>query len=120
MARTIPTVPVPTPHLACWPLSFSAETDASDHASAACYRRTKNIRVFAVVVSELKLSNVQRHVFRTDFVERADHAALKDAPKTLNRISVNCADDVLAAVVANDAMRVFVAQLPSRSQIAVA
>lgn len=44
-----------------------AETDASDHASAACYRRSKHIGIEAVVVPELKFRDVQRHVFGTDF-----------------------------------------------------
>ena len=43
---------VPTPIR--WPLSFPSETVASDHVSAACYRRTEDIDVLAIVIPELK------------------------------------------------------------------
>src|ERR1700726_2475107 len=65
----------------CWPLSALAETVTSDHASAACYRGPENIGVVAVVVAKFKLGNVQRQILGANFVERADHAALEDAPK---------------------------------------
>ena len=39
-------------------------------------RRSKNIRVHPVVVPKLKLCNVQREAFGTDFVETADDTAL--------------------------------------------
>jgi hypothetical protein len=39
-----------------------AETDASDHASAACYRLLEDVGVHAVVVAALKFRDVQRHV----------------------------------------------------------
>jgi len=94
-----------------WHRSQLAETDASDRASAACYRRTKNIRVVAVIVSELKLRDVQRHIFAADFVERADDAAFEDRPEALDRVGVNRADNVLAAVMAHDAVRIFSGKL---------
>ena len=53
-----------------WPRFRLAETDASDHASAACYRFFENISVHAVVVAELKLCDVQRHVFFAHLVKR--------------------------------------------------
>ena len=40
-----------------------AETDASDHASAACYRRPEHVGIEAIVMAELKLGNVKRHIF---------------------------------------------------------
>jgi len=36
--------------------------DASDHASAACYRRAENVDIVAIVVAELKLRHVQGQV----------------------------------------------------------
>jgi hypothetical protein len=54
-------------------------------ASANC--RTKDIRVCAIVVPELKLGNVQRKIFVTDFVKRVNHSALEDGPETLNSVS---------------------------------
>src|SRR5579864_5947307 len=94
-----------------WPRLSLAETDASDLASAACYRGPENIGVVAVAISELKLRDVQRQIFGADLVERADHAAFEDAPETLNRVRVNRADNVFVGAVANDGvLRIFAAQ----------
>ncbi len=49
-----------------WHRSQLAETDASDLASAACYRLIKDSRVIPVVVAELKFGDVQRHVLGAD------------------------------------------------------
>ena len=46
-----------------WQRSQLAETVASDRVSAACYRRSENIDVLAVVVAELKFRDVQRQIF---------------------------------------------------------
>jgi hypothetical protein len=89
----------------CWPLPSLAETVTSDHASAACYRRLKHIGIEAVVIAELKLRDVQRQIFGRHFVERADHATLEDAPKALNRVRVDRANNVLAAMVVNFLVR---------------
>lgn len=70
----------------------------------------EDICIATIVVAELKLRNVQRHIFGADFVERAHYAALKDAPKTLNRISMHGADNVLAQVVINELVRIFFIQ----------
>jgi hypothetical protein len=48
-------------------------------ASLDC--RSENVAVEAVIVPELKLRDVQRHVFGADFVERADDTAFEDAPE---------------------------------------
>ena len=82
-----------------WRRSSLAETDASDLVSAACYRRPEHIGVAAVVVPELKFGDVERQIFCAHLVERADHAALEDAPKAFNRVRVNCADNVLLVTV---------------------
>src|SRR6202166_1184832 len=91
----VPIAPAPV----CWPLSSLAETVTSDHASAACYRHPENIGVVAVVVAELELGNVQRHVLGTDLMERADHATLEDRPEALNRVRVDCANNVFFRAV---------------------
>ena len=41
--------------------------------------RSENVSVHAVIVPELKFSDIQRHVFLADLVERADCAAFGDA-----------------------------------------
>jgi hypothetical protein len=91
----------------CWPLSSLAETVTSDHASAACYRRIKNIRIHAVVVAELKLRDVQRQIFGADFVERPHNATLEDAPETFNRIGVNSTNNILLFFVMYGLTRIF-------------
>ena len=64
-------------------------------------RDPKNISVLPIVISELKLRNVQRQILIADFVERADNAALKDRPETFNRVGMNRTNNVLAAMVIN-------------------
>ena len=51
-------------------------------ALASADRHSENVSVKSVVVSELKLRDVQRHIFGADFVEAADNPALEDRPKT--------------------------------------
>jgi hypothetical protein len=43
-------------------------------------RRAENIGIKAIVMPELELRNAERHVFGADLVERANDAALEDAP----------------------------------------
>ena len=47
-----------------------------------------------IVVPELELRNVERHVFGADFVEAADDARL-NRPEAFNRVRVDCADNEL-------------------------
>ena len=71
---------------------------------------SENIGVHAVVVAELKFRDVQRKVLVAHLVERADYAALKDAPKTFNRVGVNRTNDIFAAVVTHKSVRIFLAK----------
>jgi len=96
------------PVLVCWPLSSLAETVTSDHASAACYRRLEHVGVHAIVVTELKLRDVQRQIFGAYFVERTDYTALEDAPEAFDRIGVNRTDDVFVVRVPDDLVTVAV------------
>lgn len=64
-------------------------------------RCAKNIRVSAIIVAELKFSDVQRHIFGGHFVERADATTFENRPKTFNRVSVNRADHILLLAVIN-------------------
>src|SRR5882724_1601012 len=50
-------------------------------ASTSLNRRSENVVIEAVVVAELKFGDVERHIFGADLVERADDAALEDAPR---------------------------------------
>ena len=47
-------------------------------ALTSCHRRAEDIGVETVVVAELKLGNVQRHIFCADLVERAHNATLEN------------------------------------------
>jgi hypothetical protein len=70
-------------------------------------RRSENVRVLPVVIAELELSNIERHVFAAHFVECADHAALEDRPETFNGLSMDCPDDILAPGMVHSGMRIF-------------
>src|SRR5229473_6731696 len=72
---------------------------------ASADRRTKDVRIHAVIVAELELRDVQRQIFLADLVEGADHAALDDRPEAFNGVGVDRADNVMPARMVNDAMR---------------
>jgi hypothetical protein len=69
--------------------------------STSLNRRSENVVIEAVIIAELKLCDIQREVFCTDFVERTDDTALENAPKSFNRLGVNRADNVLALGMVN-------------------
>jgi hypothetical protein len=48
---------------------------------------------------------VKWHVVAANLVERADDTALENAPETLNRLSVDGTDDVLALRMVNGCVR---------------
>jgi hypothetical protein len=76
------------------------------------YSRSKNICVLAVVVAELKFRDIQWKVLFADVVEGADNAAFEDAPKALNRVRVDRANDVIAArMVDSNVLRKFFVQV---------
>jgi hypothetical protein len=83
-----------------------AETDASDHASAACYRAPEHIGIATVVITELKFGDVEWQILGADLVERADHAAFENAPKTLNRVRVDGTNNVFVIRVPDDLVTV--------------
>jgi hypothetical protein len=70
-------------------------------ALASPDRRPEDIRVPPVVIAELELGNVKRHIFAAHFVECAYYAALEDRPESLNGLSVNRADDILTPRMVN-------------------
>ncbi len=73
---------------------------------APCYRRTENVGIVPVVITELKLRHVQRQVLGGDLVERAHDAALDEGLEAVNRRSVNGTDHVFALAMPNALMRV--------------
>jgi hypothetical protein len=78
--------------------------------SAFRNRRSEDVPVHAIVTAELELSNIQGHIFLADFVECADHAALKDGPKAFDGLGMNRADDIEAFGVVDDGVRIFLAK----------
>src|SRR5580692_2628346 len=90
-----------------WPRFRLAETDASDLVSAACYRLLEHVGVHAVIIADLKLRDVERHIFGAHLMERANHAPFEDAPKALNRVRVNRANKVLLVAVLHGFARIF-------------
>ncbi len=69
-------------------------------------RRSEDVRVLPIVVSELKFRNIERHVFGADLVEASDDPAFEDGPKALNRVRVDCANNILSYAVIDGAVRI--------------
>jgi hypothetical protein len=61
-------------------------SEASNSASTYC--RAKNVRILAVIIADLKLRDIGRHIFGAHLVERADDTALEGRPEILDRIGV--------------------------------
>jgi hypothetical protein len=76
----------------CWPLSSPTETVTSDLVSAACYRGPEDVGIGAIVVAELKLRDVERHVLGAHLVEGADNATLEDRRGAFNRVRAHGAE----------------------------
>jgi len=72
--------------------------------SASLNRRSKDVRVLPIVITELELGNIQRHIFSAHFVKRTDHAALEDRPEAFDGLSMDGADDILPVRVVNSRM----------------
>ena len=62
MEMAIPIAPSPVR----WHHSSLAETDASDRASAACYRSPEDIGVVSIVIAELKFRDIERQILAAD------------------------------------------------------
>src|SRR5260370_38075227 len=95
-----------------WPLSLLAETATSACVSAASYRSREDIGIVAVIVAELEFGDVERQILFADLMERPDHATLDERPETVDRLSVNCADDVLFFGVVDGFVRIVIFQAP--------
>ncbi len=69
--------------------------------SASQYSLPENIHVLQIIITELELGNIERHIFAAHFVECADHATLEDRPEAFDGLSVDCANDILASRMVN-------------------
>lgn len=84
--------------------SENVSTVLGNDASATCYSRGEDIRIFPVVVSKLKFGNVERQILAADFVEAAHDAAFDQRPETINRLRVDRADNVFAGGMPHNAV----------------
>ena len=100
----------------CWRAWTCSEAPASRCASASgpLYRLAENIGLTAVVVTELKLREVQWQILCADMVEATHDAALKQAPEAFDVVRMDFAAHVLALRVTD--RTVLVSQ---RSQIVI-
>lgn len=73
---------------------------------------SEDVGVCPVVVAELKLRDVQRQILLGHFVEGAHHPAFELAPKALDGVGVNCANNILVLGVIHHAVTGFVLPTP--------
>ena len=76
-------------------------------ALASADRRSEDVRILAVVVAELKLGDIERHVLRAHLVEGPDHTALEDRPEAFDRIRVDRTMHILPKRVLDKEVRIF-------------
>lgn len=72
--------------------------------STSANSRSEDVRIFPIVISELKFRDLQRHIFGAHVVERAHHPALEDRSEALGCLSVDRTDDILPLGVVDDGM----------------
>ena len=72
-------------------------------ASPNCF--SKNVRVLAIIIAELKLGNIEREVLAANFVIGADNTTLHQTPKAFNGVGVDSAANVFLFAVVHGAVR---------------
>src|ERR1700730_2074968 len=65
-------------------------------------RRSEDVRILSIIIAELELGDIERHIFPAHFVECAYHAALEDRPEAFDGLSVDCSDDILTSRMVNN------------------
>jgi len=86
------------------------ERNTSSVSSTSLDRFAKDVRVRPIIIAELELGNIERHIFAAHFVERADHSAFENRPESVDRVGMDCSYDILPFGVVNDATRIFLAK----------
>jgi hypothetical protein len=71
-----------------WRMSQEPEAVASSCASVSCYRHSEDIGVVAIVIFELTFRDVERQVFCSHLVVRANDAAFEQAPEAFNGLRI--------------------------------
>ncbi len=84
-----------------------SETPASQRASASGprYRLAENIGFTAVIMAELKLSQIEREILLADMVEASHNATLEEAPERFEIVGVNLAAHIFALSVSDGLVR---------------
>src|SRR5664280_430796 len=62
---------------------------SSQFVSCALNRRSENVAIEAIVIAELKFRDVQRQVFRANFVECTYRSALNKRPEAFDCIGMH-------------------------------
>ena len=75
------------------------EASASQPASASCYCFTKDVGIPAVVVAELKFSQVEPQIFLTHMMKAAHNATLEERPERFEVVCVNLPANIFALAV---------------------
>lgn len=86
-----------------WHTACRAEAVASGASSTSCQDRLEKVGVLPIVMTELKLSQVDWKIF-ADVLIRAHDGALQERPERFDVLSVNLAAHVFALTVAHDFM----------------
>jgi hypothetical protein len=81
-------------------------------ASAPRYRGLEDIGIRSIVVSKLKLRDVQRQVLPADLVEAVHDAALQQRPETIDGLRVHDAVNVLLLGMTDEAVREISFEVP--------
>src|SRR5438046_2244567 len=77
-----------------------AEASASSDASTSCYCRSEDVRILAVIVAKLKLSQIQRQIFLADMMKTSHHTALEQAPERFEIVCMDLTAYILASAMA--------------------
>jgi hypothetical protein len=80
--------------------------------SASLDRRSEDVRVLPIVIAELELGDIERHIFAAHFVECADYATFEDRPEAFNGLSVDRTDNVLPFGMVNGSVREIFIEAP--------
>jgi hypothetical protein len=56
--------------------------------STSINRRSEDVLVLPIVITELEFGNIERHIFSAHLIERADYAALDDRPEAFDGLRV--------------------------------
>jgi len=83
----------------CWRAVAYSEARANQCASAASYRFAKDVRIVAMVMPELKFSQVERQILLADVMISPNDPAFQKRPKGIEIRGVNFAANILALVM---------------------